>query len=105
MIQNYGARFDLTATGLPGPIEIIGRKGDESVVKDISHHKWSYKVGLDGLTHQLFNADTKAAPQWSTENLPIHRRMTWYKVFLLIMISKRVMLKIFNVQNIKVYFS
>lgn len=80
-MQNYGARFDLAGAGLTGPIEIVGRKGDESIIKDLSHHNWAYKVGLDGFTAQLFSPNTKAAPQWITENLPIQRRMTWYKVF------------------------
>ncbi|KAI3443528.1 hypothetical protein Pfo_000193 [Paulownia fortunei] len=78
-LQNYGPRFDLIQTGLPGPIEIIGRKGDESIIKDLSRHKWSYKVGLKGLENELFNDDKKFAAQWQSENLPINRRMTWYK--------------------------
>ncbi|KAI3458993.1 hypothetical protein Pfo_015656 [Paulownia fortunei] len=78
-LQNYGPRFDLLQTGLPGPIEIIGRKGDESIIKDLSLHKWSYKVGLDGLNSQLFNNDSKFASQWRTVDLPINKMMTWYK--------------------------
>lgn len=79
-MQNYGARFDLVGVGVTGPIEIVGKKGDVSIVKDLSHHNWTYKIGLDGMSNQFFSANTKAAPQWNTENLPIMRRLTWYKV-------------------------
>ncbi|KAL3825641.1 hypothetical protein ACJIZ3_021670 [Penstemon smallii] len=78
-LQNYGARFDLIDTGLPGPIEIIGKKGDEIIIKDLSKHKWSYKVGLNGLDNELIYADKKFASQWQSENLPINKLMTWYK--------------------------
>lgn len=80
MMQNYGAGFDLVEVGVTGPVEIVGKKGDDIMVKDLSHHKWTYKVGLDGMSNQFFSANTKAALQWNTENLPIQRRMTWYKV-------------------------
>ncbi|KAK6136290.1 hypothetical protein DH2020_029954 [Rehmannia glutinosa] len=79
-LQNYGPKFDLVQTGLPGPIEIIGTNGDESIIKDLSAHKWTYKVGLDGLKNQYFNPNSKiAASHWHTDHLPIKRMMTWYK--------------------------
>lgn len=78
--QNYGARFDLVATGLPGPIEIIGRRGDATVIKDLSKHKWSYQNGLKGFDEEYFNKKAKSTSEWKSEELPINRRMTWYKV-------------------------
>ncbi|KAG8380475.1 hypothetical protein BUALT_Bualt06G0019200 [Buddleja alternifolia] len=79
-LQNYGPKFDTISTGLPGPIEIIGRNGDESIIKDLSKHTWTYKVGLDGLDVQdkLFD-DNKFASQWRSEDLPINKMFTWYK--------------------------
>ncbi|KAL0317452.1 UNVERIFIED_CONTAM: Beta-galactosidase 15 [Sesamum angustifolium] len=55
MMLNYGPNFDEIRTGLPGPIEIIGEKGDESIMKDLSNHTWTYKVGLDGFNTKLFD--------------------------------------------------
>ncbi|CAK9159233.1 unnamed protein product [Ilex paraguariensis] len=79
-LQNYGPYFDVIETGLPGPVEIVGRNGDESVVKDLSAHKWSYKVGLNGLDDKLYSsADSRFASQWQAKDLPTNRMMTWYK--------------------------
>lgn len=69
----------MVGSGIPGPVEIIGRKGDESIVKDLSHHKWSYKVGLNGFTNHFFDPNNKYASQWLTDDLPIHKKMIWYK--------------------------
>ncbi|KAL6224299.1 hypothetical protein ACLB2K_003154 [Fragaria x ananassa] len=51
--------------------------GDETVIKDLSAHKWSYKVGLHGLTNKLFSSEK--GTKWSSENLPVNTTMTWYK--------------------------
>ncbi|KAK4385874.1 Beta-galactosidase [Sesamum angolense] len=76
-LQNYGPNFDEIRTGLPGPIEVIGEKGDECIIKDLSNHTWTYKLGLDGFNMKLFdNAHDKV---WSTGELPINKMMTWYK--------------------------
>nr|GMC52012.1 beta-galactosidase 15-like [Ipomoea batatas] len=79
-LQNYGSFFDLAGTGLSGgPVEILGRKGDETISKDISSHKWSYKVGLHGEANKLFSNQSRFASQWQSDKLPINSRMTWYK--------------------------
>lgn len=77
--QNYGAKFDVARAGLPGPIEIVGVRGDETVIKDLSNHKWSYQKGLKGFDDELFRGD---AGKWRSDELPINRRMTWYKVWI-----------------------
>ncbi|CAA2955433.1 beta-galactosidase 15-like [Olea europaea subsp. europaea] len=77
--QNYGPMFDIVQAGISGPVEIIGRKGDETIIKDLSLHKWSYKAGLHGLDNKIYSSDSKFASQWNTENLPINRMLTWYK--------------------------
>lgn len=67
-------------SGVVGPVEIVGRKGDERIIKDLSAHKWSYKVGLHGYDHKLFQVDSPSAPKWQSDDLPTNRMMTWYKV-------------------------
>ncbi|CAK9171385.1 unnamed protein product [Ilex paraguariensis] len=78
-LQNYGPKFDVIQTGIPGPVEIIGRKGDESIIKDLSAHNWSYKVGLNGEDDKLYSTDSHYASIWQAADLPTERRMTWYK--------------------------
>ncbi|XP_075475335.1 beta-galactosidase 15-like [Primulina tabacum] len=78
-LTNYGGEFDSVRVGLPGPIEIIGKKGDETIIKDLSSHKWSYKIGLKGLDDKLFKADPKSDSQWQSTDLPVNRMLTWYK--------------------------
>lgn len=81
--QNYGPHFDTIAMGLPGPIEIVSRKGDETIVKDLSEHKWTYQAGLQGLDKdQLFNsaANAASASKWKSNDLPVGKMFTWYKV-------------------------
>ncbi|KAH0917998.1 hypothetical protein HID58_025658, partial [Brassica napus] len=76
-LANYGAFFESKPAGITGPIFITGINGDESIVKDLSAHKWSYKTGLNGFDNQLFR--TEAMSKWSVENVPFNRTMTWYK--------------------------
>lgn len=64
-------------TGIPGPVEIVGRKGDETISKDLSQHKWTYKVGLKGVDE---NKVYSQASHWQSQDLPTNRMMTWYKV-------------------------
>ncbi|XP_009790181.1 beta-galactosidase 15-like [Nicotiana sylvestris] len=79
-LQNYGAHFDTVQSGIPGPVEIIGKNGDESVIKDLSSHKWSYKVDLNGINNKLFSGNPKFENgQWFSQDVPINRMMTWYK--------------------------
>ncbi|XP_052182584.1 beta-galactosidase-like [Diospyros lotus] len=77
--QNYGPYFDTIASGVPGPVEIVGKKGDETIVKDLSRHKWTYKVGLHGEEKKLYRLDSRHASKWQADNLPVHRKFTWYK--------------------------
>ncbi|CAI9100770.1 OLC1v1037937C1 [Oldenlandia corymbosa var. corymbosa] len=77
-LQNYGPYFDLVADGLPGPVEIVGRNGDETIIKDLSAHTWSYKIGMNGLEKNFYSSEN-SPPTWQTQNLPMNRNMTWYK--------------------------
>ncbi|XP_042047880.1 beta-galactosidase 15-like [Salvia splendens] len=75
-LKNYGPHFDLVKTGLPGPIEIITTRDDETITKDLSGHKWSYTTGLQGFDKKLFNPTSTIS---RSNDLPINRSMTWYK--------------------------
>ncbi|KAH6828560.1 beta-galactosidase 7 [Perilla frutescens var. hirtella] len=75
-LKNYGAQFDLARAGLIGPIEIVGRRGDETIIMDLSNHKWTYQKGLDD---EQFSYRAKSTTKWRSDNLPINRSMTWYK--------------------------
>ncbi|XP_020203058.1 beta-galactosidase 15 [Cajanus cajan] len=79
-LQNYGENYDKWQAGLVGPIEVIGRKGDETIVKDLSKYKWTYKVGLHGWDNKFFSEDSPyaSASKWESD-LPINRKFTWYK--------------------------
>lgn len=70
----------MAQAGLPGPVEIVGRKGDETIIKDLSENKWKYKIGLQGVESQFSNNQNKLDDQWQSQNLPINRSLTWYKV-------------------------
>ncbi|XP_002516256.2 beta-galactosidase 15 [Ricinus communis] len=78
-LQNYGPMFDLVQTGIPGPVEIIGHRGDEKVVKDLSSHKWSYSVGLNGFHNELYSSNSRHASRWVEQDLPTNKMMIWYK--------------------------
>ncbi|WZZ04037.1 hypothetical protein YC2023_089958 [Brassica napus] len=65
-LANYGAFFESKPAGITGPIFITGINGDETIVKNLSAHKWSYKTGLNGFDNQLFR--TEEMSKWSVEN-------------------------------------
>ncbi|XP_011000544.1 PREDICTED: beta-galactosidase 15-like [Populus euphratica] len=73
---NYGANFDLTQAGVRGPVELVGYHDDEIIIKDLSSHKWSYKVGLEGLHQNLYSSDSS---KWQQDNYPTNKMFTWYK--------------------------
>jgi len=61
---------------------LIGTKGDETIIKDLSAHNWSYKVGLDGWDNKFFSQDSffASSSKWESDQLPIKKMLTWYKV-------------------------
>lgn len=80
MEQHYGPKFDMIANGVLGPVEIIGRKGDQTVITDLSSHEWSFKAGIKSID-QYNNLVKVDSSEWKTHELPTQRKMTWYKVF------------------------
>ncbi|XP_048334543.2 beta-galactosidase 15 isoform X1 [Ziziphus jujuba] len=77
--QNYGPHFDMVQNGIADQVAIVGTKGDEQIIKDLSAHKWTYKVGLRGIEHKFYSLDSKFATKWVANDLPTNRMMTWYK--------------------------
>lgn len=77
--QNYGPQFDLIQSGIIGPVQLIGRHSDETIIKDLSNHKWTYEVGLHGLENSLFSPESRFTTKWQSGNMPVNRMMTWYK--------------------------
>ncbi|KAJ4838845.1 Beta-galactosidase 15 [Turnera subulata] len=73
---NYGPKYDLIEAGLSGPVQLVGKKGDETIIKDLSGHRWTYKVGLEGFDNKIYNSDSL---KWQEDDVPINRMMTWYK--------------------------
>lgn len=78
-IQHYGPKFDVINNGVSGPVEIMGKKGNQKVIKDLSSNKWSYKAGLNSIDryNKLLNVNSS---EWRSNKLPTQRKMTWYKV-------------------------
>ena len=72
--------FDMIQTGLPGPVQLVVQKGDETIIKDLSSYKWTYKVGLNGLEDKFYDLDSYQASKWQAQQFPINRNFTWYKV-------------------------
>lgn len=72
--------FDMIQTGIPGPVQLVVQKGDETIIKDLSSYKWTYKVGLNGLEDKFYDLDSYQAWKWQALQFPINRNFTWYKV-------------------------
>ncbi|XP_054819914.1 beta-galactosidase 15-like [Prosopis cineraria] len=78
-LQNYGSFFDTWHTGLVGPIEVVGKKGDETIIKDLTSHKWFHRIGLDGWDKKFFSEESSSSAKWASDQLPTNRSFTWYK--------------------------
>ncbi|XP_075673897.1 beta-galactosidase 7-like isoform X1 [Castanea sativa] len=78
-LANYGPMFDMIQTGIPGPVQLVVQKGDETIIKDLSSYKWTYKVGLNGLEDKFYDLDSLQVWKWQAQQFPINRNFTWYK--------------------------
>ncbi|KAF6174297.1 hypothetical protein GIB67_040790 [Kingdonia uniflora] len=76
-LKNYGVRYDLANYGIAS-VELVRTMGDETIIKDLSGHKWVYKVGLNGEDKQLYS-NVHLHVKWHGSNLPLNRMMMWYK--------------------------
>ncbi|KAG4109563.1 hypothetical protein ERO13_1Z049351v2 [Gossypium hirsutum] len=79
--KNYGPMFDLVGAGITSPIELVLNK---NVVKDLSSNKWTYKVGLNGISNKFFDTDcaSKSSSKWVSDPIPVDKNFTWYKTTL-----------------------
>ncbi|XP_076914228.1 beta-galactosidase 3-like [Bidens hawaiensis] len=79
-LQNNGPRFELSKTGVLGPVVLHG-VGDDS--RDITHQKWSYQIGLKGESKNLASPTGMSSVEWTELSLSgqIHRPLTWYKAY------------------------
>ncbi|PPS15259.1 hypothetical protein GOBAR_AA05331 [Gossypium barbadense] len=75
---NYGPMFDLVGAGITSPIELVLSK---NIIKDLSSNKWTYKVGLNGISNKFFdtNCASKSSSNWVSDPIPVDRNFTWYK--------------------------
>ncbi|KAK1301411.1 Beta-galactosidase 7 [Acorus calamus] len=70
---NYGAFYDTIPVGINGgPVELV----TGNTTWDLSSNEWSYKIGLDGETKQIF---TSQQIKWFNGEIPARRPFTWYK--------------------------
>ncbi|KAJ1418411.1 Glycoside hydrolase, family 35 [Sesbania bispinosa] len=75
--KNYGAYFDNVHVGIDGPVQLVGRKDNTEIIKDITNNVWNYKVGLHGEHVKHFSVDSTNG--WFTNGLPTDRVFVWYK--------------------------
>ncbi|KAJ0591245.1 putative beta-galactosidase [Helianthus annuus] len=79
-LQNNGPRFELSKTGVLGPVVLhgVGRGS-----RDITHQKWSYQVGLKGESKNLASPTGVSSVDWIESSLLglTNRPLTWYKAY------------------------
>ncbi|KAM7260316.1 hypothetical protein ACFE04_016057 [Oxalis oulophora] len=76
-LANYGTKYDLKPTGLSGGfVKLIV---DNSTTIDLSSSKWSYKIGLNGESKQIYKPKSHYAKWNHTYEIPTNRSLTWYK--------------------------
>ena len=95
--------FDMIQTGLPGPVQLVVQKGDETIIKDLSSYKWTYKVGLNGLEDKFYDLDSHQAWKWQAQQFPINRNFTWYKVIVQLKKKKLLLFTCFIVILFKLF--
>ncbi|KAK9697308.1 hypothetical protein RND81_08G029000 [Saponaria officinalis] len=81
-LKNYDSYFDMVPTGITGPVELLGIRGDVTVIKNLTLHTWSYSTGLQGLDHDmLFSERSLFSTKWrpSSGNFRTNTTLTWYK--------------------------
>ncbi|XVE70737.1 hypothetical protein DITRI_Ditri10aG0095000 [Diplodiscus trichospermus] len=77
--KNYGPKFDLIGAGIISPVELVSKNGDNKIVKNLASNKWTYKVGLDGITNKFYDTDSPLTLKWASDSVPVYRNFTWYK--------------------------
>ncbi|KAA3486172.1 beta-galactosidase 15-like [Gossypium australe] len=77
--SKYVSLLDLVGAGITSPIELVLNK---NVFKDLSSNKWTYKVGLNGISNKFFNTDcaSKSSSRWISDPILVYKNFAWYKV-------------------------
>ncbi|XP_041010238.1 beta-galactosidase 3-like [Juglans microcarpa x Juglans regia] len=77
-LPNNGPHFEMRKTGILGPVVIHGLDQGK---RDLSQHKWSYKVGLKGEAMNLGSPNSISSVDWMQEFLAAEKQkpLTWYK--------------------------
>ncbi|RAL45629.1 hypothetical protein DM860_009493 [Cuscuta australis] len=75
-LPNVGTHYERWSAGVLGPVTLSGlNKG----TKDLTKHKWSYKVGLKGELVSLNTIMGSSSVDWDASSLAIKKPLTWYK--------------------------
>ena len=64
-------------------VGVVGKKGDETIIKDLSNNMWYYKIGLDGWDKKFFSEQSGFNAKWALDQLPTNQSLIWYKVLVL----------------------
>ncbi|KAG6709430.1 hypothetical protein I3842_06G132200 [Carya illinoinensis] len=77
-LPNNGPHFETRNTGILGPVVI---HGIDQGNRDLSWHKWSYKVGLKGEAMNLCSPNSISSVDWMQGSLVAEKQqpLTWYK--------------------------
>lgn len=76
---NYGARFDLTPTGIAnGSVQLV-REGN--VTLDLTSNEWTHKIGLLGEAEKYNDPKSHQGKlgKWGEGTIPKGRPFTWYR--------------------------
>ncbi|KAK1288979.1 Beta-galactosidase 7 [Acorus calamus] len=72
-LTNYGSHYENFQVGIAGgPVQLVSG----NTTWDLSSNEWSYKIGLDGETREIY---AKEHVKWFHDDVPVRRPFTWYK--------------------------
>ncbi|CAH9143394.1 unnamed protein product [Cuscuta epithymum] len=75
-LPNVGTHFERWNAGVLGPVTLSGlNKG----TRDLTKHRWSYKVGLRGESVNINTITGSSLVDWEASLLPKRKPLTWYK--------------------------
>ncbi|CAK9134958.1 unnamed protein product [Ilex paraguariensis] len=76
-LPNVGLHFETWNAGVLGPVSL---KGLNEGTRDLTRHKWSYKVGLKGEALSLHTISGSSSVEWVEGSLVAQNQpLTWYK--------------------------
>ncbi|MED6216475.1 hypothetical protein PIB30_008174 [Stylosanthes scabra] len=76
-LPNVGIHFETWNVGVLGPVTL---EGLNEGTRDLSHQKWSYKVGLKGEALSLYTVSGSGSVEWAQGSLLAKKQpLSWYK--------------------------